>query len=78
MTCGKPLTDKSIYNEILQRPIADLPIPKKKKTALGKTNLTKVQDVLLDVEFKELLRGHYIGPVWAKRIFSVAEEYVSV
>ncbi|MFI7037882.1 hypothetical protein ACIBI0_14445 [Microbispora rosea] len=78
MRCGKPLTDKSIYHEILQRPLSDLPIPEKKKKALARTNLSSIQDVLLDVEFKELLRGHYVGPVWAKRIFSAAEEYVSV
>ena len=63
---------------MLQRPLSDLPIPEKKKRALSKTSLSSIQDVLLDVEFKELLRGHYIGSVWAKRIFSAAEEYVSV
>ncbi|GIH50962.1 hypothetical protein SAMN05421833_109117 [Microbispora rosea] len=78
MKCGKPLTDKSIYHEILQRPLSDLPIPEKKKKALAKTSLSSIQDVLLDVEFKELLRGPYIGPVWAKKIYSAAEEYVSV
>ncbi|MFC5940465.1 AAA family ATPase [Micromonospora harpali] len=78
MKCGRPLSDKSIYHEILQRPLTDLPIPEKKKKALKNTNLSSVQDVLLDVEFKELLRGHYIGAKWAKKIFSAAEEYVSV
>ncbi|RDI31859.1 hypothetical protein [Lentzea flaviverrucosa] len=78
MKCGKPLSDKSLYHEILQRPLSDLPIPEKKKSALAKTDLRSVQDVLLDVDYKELLRGHYIGAVWAKRIYSAAEEYVSV
>ncbi|MFI6320142.1 zinc ribbon domain-containing protein [Nonomuraea sp. NPDC050556] len=78
MKCGKPLTDKSIYHEILQRPISDLQIPEKKKIALARTSLRSIQDVLLDVEFKELLRGRYIGAVWAKKIYSIAEEYVSV
>jgi ABC-type arginine transport system ATPase subunit len=78
MKCGQPLTDKSVYHEILQRPLADLPIPEKKKKALSKTSLATIQDILLDVDFKELLRGHYVGSVWAKKIFSAAEEYVSV
>ena len=78
MKCGQPLTEKSVYEEILRRPIEDLPIPQNKKTALARTSLKSIQDVLLDREFKELLRGQSIGPVWAKRIQIAAEEYVSV
>ncbi|WP_152552125.1 P-loop NTPase family protein [Actinokineospora spheciospongiae] len=78
MRCGKPLIDKSLYKEMLQRPVSDLPIPEAKKKALAKTNLATIQDILLDVDFKQLLRGHYVGSIWAKRIFSAAEEYVSV
>ena len=78
MRCGKPLTEKSVYAEILRRPVSDLPIPLKKKQALEQTQLRTIQDVLLDQEFRELLRGRRIGPVWAKRILSTAEEFVSV
>lgn len=78
MRCGKPLTEKSLYKEILQRPVGDLPIPPKKKAALVKTQLKTIEDILLDVQFTELIKGRYIGPVWAKRIHSAAEEYVSV
>jgi hypothetical protein len=78
MRCGRPLTEKSIYHEILRLPIGELPIPEKKKQALEKTKLETIQDVLLDVDFTELLRGRYVGPIWAQRIFSAAEEFVSV
>lgn len=77
--CGNELTDASVYESLLRRPIADLPLPPKKiEGILTHTSMRTIQDLLLDDEQQTVRRVPYIGPVWARRILTVAEEFVSV
>jgi len=77
--CGKPLSDVSVYDELLKAPIDQLPLPEKKVKALKqKTSIKVVQDILLDEENKQLMQVKGIGPIWASRIRNAAEEFVSV
>ncbi|MER6404128.1 AAA family ATPase [Streptomyces viridosporus] len=79
MKCGRQLRTASIYEELLKAPIDNLPLTKKKRDGLLKyTEIRTVNDILLDEENAQIRRVPHIGPVWAKRIKSYAEEFVSV
>ena len=79
MKCGSRLSEASIYEELLKAPIERLPLTPNKLTALKNgTAIRRVKDVLLDQESTEILKAHYVGPYWAKRIQLYAEEYVNV
>ena len=79
MNCGAELSNASIYNELLKAPIDKLPLPKAKIAAIKEhTAIRTIQDLITDDE--QVLRrpGSYIGPIWSKRIKTVAEEFLSV
>jgi ABC-type hemin transport system ATPase subunit len=79
MNCGRPLTEASIYEELLKAPIDRLPLTRKKVDGLRKhSTISTVGDILLDDESREIRQVPYIGPVWSERIHRYAEEYVSV
>lgn len=79
MKCGAELGLASVYEELLRAEINELPLTKNKLSGIQKhTKLKTVQDLLLDDETQSLLKVPYIGPVWARRIRTIAEEFVSV
>ena len=78
MNCGYELRAASVYLELLKAPVSRLPLPKRKVTALEEAGVDTVQRVLADETQRFRRPGSSIGPVWAKRILTVAEEYVSV
>lgn len=79
MKCGAELSMASIYEELLRAPIDKLPLTEKKLAGIKKhTKLKTVQDIILDDETQKLLKVPYIGPVWAARIRTLAEEFVGV
>jgi hypothetical protein len=79
MRCGRPLTEASVYEELLKASIDALGLTPNKTIGLKKhTSIRTVQDILLDDEMKSLRAVPYIGPVWAARIRRYAEEFVSV
>ncbi len=79
MRCGRPLTEASIYEELLKAPIEKLGLTRKKLEALKEdTAIRTVNDVLIDEEAQELRKARRVGPVWAARIRRYAEEFVSV
>jgi ABC-type hemin transport system ATPase subunit len=79
MNCGRPLTEASIYEELLKAPIDRLPLTSKKIDGLKEHSAVRtVGDILLDDESREIRQVPYIGPVWSQRIHRYAEEYVSV
>ena len=79
MRCGRPLTEASIYTELLKASIDRLPLTPKKLDGLREhTPLRTVGDILLDDESREIRRVPYVGPIWSARIHRYAEEYVSV
>jgi hypothetical protein len=78
MNCGQELRAASLYAELLRAPITLLPIPDRKKAALQASNITSVQQILSDESQRFRKPGSSIGPIWARRIVTVAEEYISV
>jgi len=78
MNCGNELRAASVYLELLKAPVSRLPIPARKVQALQEAGINIVQQVLSDETQRFRRPGSSIGPVWAKRILTVAEEYVSV
>ena len=79
MRCGSELKDVSLYEELVQTGIEQLPLTANKIEGLrAHTKIRTVQDVLLDEETTEIRKVPYVGPVWASRIRNAAQEYVSV
>jgi hypothetical protein len=78
MNCGNELRSASLYGELLRASISLLPIPERKKEALRASNIYTVQQILSDESQRFRKPGSSIGPIWARRIVTVAEEYISV
>ncbi len=77
--CGAELRDVSIYEELINASIDNLPLTQHKLAGLkSHTTIRTVQDILLDEESKEIRKVPYVGPVWSARIRNAAQEYVSV
>lgn len=75
--CGAPLSDASVYEELLSTPIDKLPISERlfdRISAAGQ--LLTVQDILTDDENLKLLAVDYIGPKRAAHIKAIAEEFI--
>lgn len=79
MKCGSELANASIYEELLGSPIERLPLTSTRIAAIKKhTKLKTVQDILLDDERQTIRDVPYVGPFWAAKIRTRAEEFVSV
>lgn len=79
MKCGRPLTEASIYEELLKAPVSRLPLTDNKIRGLTKyTSIKTVGDILLDDDSREVRKVPYVGPIWSARIHRYAEEFVSV
>lgn len=75
--CAAPLTTASVYEELINQEIDQLPLTKKRISRIRQhSNIKRVKDVLFDHENAELRKVPYIGPVWAQRIFAYAEEFI--
>lgn len=75
--CGAPLSEVSIYEELLSTSVEKLPISQKlldRVLAAGQVNT--VQDILTDEENLKLRAAEYIGPKRALQIKTLAEEFV--
>lgn len=78
MNCGTELRAASLYKELQAASVTSLPIPARKKQALIDCGVKTVQQVLSDESQRFRKPGTSIGPIWARRIVTVAEEYISV
>ncbi len=79
MHCGAELANASVYEELLKAPIDKLPLPRAKIEAIKQnTSIRNIQDLITDDEQSLRRPGSYIGPIWSKRIKTVAEEFLSV
>ena len=78
MNCGNELRSASLYGELLRASISLLPIPERKKEALRASHIETIQQILSDESQRFRKPGSSIGPIWARRIVTVAEEYISV
>lgn len=78
MECGAKLKDASIFEDIVNQDIKFLPITKKRVNSIKKySKIKKIKDILMDYDNKELRKVNMIGPVWAKKIRSYAEEFIA-
>ena len=76
--CGSKLKDASIFENIVSQDIKNLPITKHRADSIKSSSRIKtIKDILMDHENRELRSVHMIGPTWAKRIRSYAEEYIA-
>ncbi|MEP3479718.1 MAG: zinc-ribbon domain-containing protein [Fuerstiella sp.] len=79
MKCGTELLDTSVYEQLLRTDISELPLTQKRVQSIKKeSSIQSVQDILVDEESTQIRGVAKIGPVWAARIRTLAEEYVSV
>lgn len=78
MECGTKLKDASIFEDIVNQDIKYLPITKSRADSIKQNSkIGKIKDILMDYENKELRKVNMIGPVWAKKIRSYAEEFIA-
>ncbi|WP_157630355.1 ATP-binding protein [Kribbella catacumbae] len=76
--CGSELLDESRFAALLRTPVDQLPLTPRKIESLKNQRLLRVEDILRDRGQQELRKAERVGQVWARRIYSVAEEFVSV
>lgn len=76
--CGSELVEASRLRELLTTPINELQLTESKIKALSENGFDQVEDILRDRGLAEIRKVKSIGPVWARRIFNAAEEYIGV
>lgn len=75
--CGAKLKTVSIFEALVANDISELPLTLKRVEAIKQhSNIRTIKDILMDIDNRELRKVPQIGPIWAKRIFSYAEEYI--
>jgi energy-coupling factor transporter ATP-binding protein EcfA2 len=78
MECGSKLKDTSIFEDIVSQDIECLPITIGRADSIKQSSkIRKIKDILMDYENKELRKVNMIGPAWAKKIRSYAEEFIA-
>ena len=78
LNCGSPLTVMSVFETLIANDIAELPLTEPRVQSIKKNSTIRtVKDILLDHEHRQLRSVPRIGPAWAKRIHSYAEEYLA-
>lgn len=75
--CGEKLTTSSIFEELVNNDIAELPLTEWRVNSIKKSSSIKIiKDILMDTEHKSLRGVPGIGPFWTKKIYSYAEEFI--
>lgn len=75
--CGEKLTVSSVFEGLVKNDINNLPLTSKRvDTIKNYSSIRTIRDILMDTEHKELRNVPQIGPYWANKIFSYAEEYI--
>lgn len=78
LNCGAALTAMSVFETAIQSDIEELPLTEARVATIKKhSKIRTVKDILLDHEHRELRSIPQVGPFWAKRIYSYAEEYLA-
>lgn len=78
INCGVVLKTNSIFNEIAQHDIEQLGLSKTRVQAIKEhSHIRTIKDILMDHDNRELRSVPGIGEIWAKKIRSLAEEYIS-
>jgi hypothetical protein len=76
--CGSELVDASRFEELMATSIDELSLTSKKLQALHAQGMHKIEDLIVDRGMTEISKAQRVGPVWARRIYSLAEEFVGV
>lgn len=75
--CGTQLKIASIFEELVKNDISKLPLTGKRVQTIKKhSRIKNVKDILMDTDNRELRGVPQIGPYWAEKIYSYAEEYI--
>jgi energy-coupling factor transporter ATP-binding protein EcfA2 len=78
INCGTVLKNHSTFDEIVKHDIEYLGLTKKRVQTIKKhSHIRTIKDILMDHDNRELRGVPGIGEIWAKRIGSRAEEYIS-
>jgi energy-coupling factor transporter ATP-binding protein EcfA2 len=76
--CGVKLKDISIFESIVSQGIENLPItPNRCRTIRDNSKISSIKDILLDTDNRQLFKVPQIGPYWAKKIKTYAEEFIA-
>ncbi len=77
LNCGAQLKSVSVFESLVSNDISELPLTQNRiKTIKENSAIRTIKDILMDNENKELRKVPQVGPIWARRIFSYAEEYI--
>ena len=75
--CGEKLITPSLFEELVNNDISKLPLTAYRVDTIKQSSTIKtIRDILMDTDHKELRGVPGIGPYWANRISSYAEEYI--
>lgn len=76
--CGAKLKDISIFESIVSQGIENLPItPNRSQSIKAKSKIKTIKDILMDTDNRQLFKVPQIGPYWANRIKTYAEEFIA-
>jgi ABC-type iron transport system FetAB ATPase subunit len=78
LNCGTKLQSVSVFESLVKNDIATLPLTEGRVASIkANSTIRTVKDILLDHEHRQLRSVRQIGPYWAKRIYSYAEEHIA-
>ena len=75
--CGERLITPSLFEELVKNDVSMLPLTTYRVGTIKQNSTIKtIRDILMDTDHKELRSVPGIGPYWANKISSYAEEYI--
>ncbi|MFC6652317.1 hypothetical protein [Paenibacillus rhizoplanae] len=75
--CGAMLKSISIFESLISNDIDRLPLTSRRVESIKlNSNIKTIKDILMDTDNSELRKVPQIGPEWAKKIYSYAEEFI--
>lgn len=78
INCGAPLKNASIFENLVNKDIEELPITRSRAESIKKfSKIRTIKDILMDIEKRELRKVPQVGEVWAARITAYAEEFIA-
>ena len=76
--CGVKLKDLSIFESIVSQGIENLPITSRRARSIrSNSRINCIKDILMDTDNRQLFKVPMIGPYWAKKIKTYAEEFIA-
>ena len=76
--CGAKLKNISIFESIVSQGIENLPITQNRsQTIKANSKISSIKDILMDTDNRQLFKVPQIGPYWANRIKTYAEEFIA-